>query len=68
VLRAGAYGTDLSISEKRHFTAGIGLRPRPGIELSYAYDSYELDNQSIRRSFVSLKYPFDTSVEEPTPR
>ncbi len=65
VLRVGAFGQNLDESDQRHFTAGIGFRPHPGLELSYAYETYDLLEERVRRSFVSFKYPFDTSVDEP---
>jgi hypothetical protein len=68
VLRVGAFGTNLDQSDKRHFTAGIGYRPHPGLEISYAYERYEIDDLAVNRSVVSLKYPFDTTVEEPAQR
>jgi hypothetical protein len=68
VLRGGVFGTDIGKSEERHFTAGIGFRPRPGLELSYAYDSYKVLDETINRSLVSLKYPFDTAIEEKSGR
>lgn len=68
VLRAGTYGEDLGKPEKRHVTAGIGLRPQGGMEVAYAYESYELEEERVQSSYVSLKYPFDTAEEETSQR
>jgi hypothetical protein len=63
VLRGGVFGADLGDPQRRHVTAGAGFRPHPGLELSYAYETYNVTEQSIRRHYLSLKYPFGSGEE-----
>lgn len=63
VLRAGAFGTSLSRSEERTVTFGASILARNSTAIAYAFESFEIDNEKVKRSFISVSMPFVTADE-----
>lgn len=59
VLRGGFFGTDLYKPDERTATGGITFISKTGARISYAIEIYKLDEQRVKRSYVSLQAPFD---------
>ncbi len=57
-IRAGAFGENVSKSDKRHVTGGLTFRTSSGVEISYALDAYEIVNEKVKKSYLSFLFPF----------
>lgn len=68
VLRGGLFGTSVNDPKKRHATAGVTVIAANGTELSYAFDRFEETGESVKRSLVSVQFPFQSKVEEINPQ
>ena len=63
VLRAGAFGTSLNKSEDRRLTAGLSILAGSGTTISYAIEAFEVAEDKVKRSIVSVQIPFVTESE-----
>jgi hypothetical protein len=64
ILRAGIFGPDIYKPEGRHTTAGLTLVAGTGLQLTYALDAFKQDDESVKKSLVSLALPFESQSEE----
>jgi hypothetical protein len=62
-IRAGAFGTSLNRPETRTFTLGASYIAQSDTRLSYAFEAFELDNQKVKRSVISVTVPFAATAE-----
>ena len=58
VLRAGVHGTDVGKPEERRTTAGLSYAAQSGATLTYAFETFEENDERVRRSLVSIQAPF----------
>jgi hypothetical protein len=58
VVRAGAFGTSLNSARERTVTAGATITARNNTQLSYAWESFTLGDERIKRSIISITAPF----------
>ncbi len=66
VLRGGYFGRDLNKSDRRTATAGITFIARSGARISYTMEMFEVNNEHVRSSLVSLQLPFQSEEETST--
>jgi hypothetical protein len=59
VVRVGAFGHDVSKSEERHLTAGFTYIESSNFALSYAFDTFEISNEKVKNSSLSIVFPID---------
>jgi hypothetical protein len=67
VVRAGVFGKTLNTADDRHVTAGLTIIAKSGTQISYAFERYELNNEAVKRSFISVQLPFEASEESSEP-
>jgi hypothetical protein len=58
VARVGAFGTSLNTSDKRHLTAGVSASAKNGTTLSYAFETFRADDETVRRHLLSVQVAF----------
>jgi hypothetical protein len=62
-LRSGVFANDIGKPEDRHWTGGLTIKTGGGAEISYAIENFELNQEKVNRSFLSVTFPFDTTEE-----
>ena len=60
VARVGAYGTSLETADKRHLTAGLSAIAKNGTTISYAFESFRVDEETVRRHLLSVQVAFES--------
>ncbi len=63
-LRAGMFANDIQESEDRHWTLGFTIITGGGAEVSYALERFELLNEKVSKSFISVTFPFEVTGDE----
>ncbi len=58
VFRFGSFGTNLEDPDKRHVTAGATFTFSSQAKISYAYESFKINGENVKQSFVSILSPF----------
>ena len=57
-IRAGIFGDQLDEPEDRHYTAGLSIKTQGDAEVSYAAEQFEIDNEKVIKSYISVSFPF----------
>lgn len=56
-LRFGVFSDKIGKPERRHWTAGTTIKLNSGVDLTYAYEQFEINEQKVARSYVSVRIP-----------
>lgn len=62
-LRVGMYGQKIGRPENRHYTAGLTYTTKTKSYVSYAFEQYKLNQETVKRSVISFLVPLSDSVQ-----
>ncbi len=59
ILRGGVFSEgNITHPDRRHWTGGVSFLINSNINLSYAFESFDINDERIRRSIISVLIPF----------
>lgn len=60
-FRAGVFGDQIDDPRDRHYTAGFTLKTQAGAEVSYALEQFEISDEKVNKSYISVAFPFEST-------
>ncbi len=65
VVRSGVFGPNLNGGSERHITGGLTYRAETGAKISYALERFDISNERVLKSVISLQIPIATDGSSP---
>jgi hypothetical protein len=58
ILRVGLFSNDINKSEAHHWTGGLTIITGANAEVTYAFEHFKMDDETVVKSYLSFNLPF----------